>query len=82
VEYKKDGLMMFREMEETFKEQVFSLIGTIQEPARADVHEPKETLIVSHSEPSEDAKSAQADSALNVGRNDPCPFVAINTATC
>ncbi len=33
VEYKKDGLAMFREMEEAFKEQVFSLIGTIQEPA-------------------------------------------------
>jgi preprotein translocase subunit SecA len=33
VEYKKDGLMMFKEMEETFKEQVFSLITTIQEPA-------------------------------------------------
>ncbi|MGH7250143.1 MAG: preprotein translocase subunit SecA, partial [Minisyncoccia bacterium] len=29
VEYKKDGLMMFKEMERTFREQVFSLIGTI-----------------------------------------------------
>jgi len=60
VEYKKDGLMMFKEMEETFKEQVFSLIGTIQEPrpnasggqaARAEKNEPKQTLVTSHNEP-------------------------------
>jgi preprotein translocase subunit SecA len=85
VEYKKDGLLMFREMEETFKEQVFSLISTINTESAVSIeakpNESKETLIVSHSEPSEDAKSAQADSALNIGRNDPCPCGAINPAT-
>jgi preprotein translocase subunit SecA len=91
VEYKKDGLMMFKEMEETFKEQVFSLIGTIQEPARIDINEPSPRLaqagqdklqyITSHSEPSEDMKSAETDSALNIGRNDPCPCGAINPTT-
>ena len=72
VEYKKEGLAMFKEMEETFKEQVFSLISTIQEPARVEVNEPKQTLVVSHNEPSEDIKSAQTDVA-DIGRNDPCP---------
>ena len=87
VEYKKDGLMMFKQMEETFKEQVFSLIGTIQEPAKPEVSETKQTLVVSHTEPSElggkkDAIS-QGPSLRNedVGRNDPCPCGAINPAT-
>ena len=91
VEYKKDGLMMFKAMEESFKEQVFSLIGTITEPAKGDdTTNTTQTLITSHSESSEDIKSAQTDnvrgSALNngtkeVGRNDPCPCGAINPAT-
>jgi preprotein translocase subunit SecA len=88
VEYKKDGLAMFKEMEETFKEQVFSLINTIQEPAQADVNEPKEILLTSHQEPKEfsDAKevAAQVSPAKGektVGRNDPCPCGAINPAT-
>jgi len=88
VEYKKVGLMMFKEMEEAFKEQVFSLISTINTENVANVKKedsvPKQTLIVSHSEPSEDIKSAQADAAkngLNIGRNDPCPCGAINPAT-
>jgi len=99
VEYKKDGLIMFKEMEEVFKEQVFSLIGTIKTEGSLRVESenstPKQTLITSHSEPSEDIKSAQTDalknSELNIGlprvgevkagRNDPCPCGAINPAT-
>ncbi|OGI67877.1 preprotein translocase subunit SecA [Candidatus Nomurabacteria bacterium RIFCSPHIGHO2_01_FULL_42_15] len=84
VEYKKDGLMMFKEMEATFKEQVFSLIGTIQEPAKAEENAPKQTLITSHTESSElggkkDASLPKTD--LDIGRNDPCPCGAINPAT-
>mgnify|MGYP001595935219 FL=1 len=78
VEYKKDGLQMFREMEETFKEQVLNLISTITEPAKPETEALKQTLVTSHSEPSEDIKSAQTD---NIGRNDPCPCGAINPAT-
>ena len=87
VEYKKDGLAMFKEMEETFKEQVFSLISTITtegvERSRTQTNEnaPKQTLVVSHTEPSEDIKSAQTDPSQNIGRNDPCPCGAINPAT-
>lgn len=95
VEYKKDGLAMFKEMEEVFKEQVFSLITTINTEAVAKMEtqtsSAKEVLITSHSEPSEDAKSAQTDPVVQgsashsgmkeIGRNDPCPCGAINPAT-
>ena len=85
VEYKKDGLMMFKEMEEALKEQVFSLISTIVEPAKGDDHEPKQTLVVSQVDSSEfsDVKkiSASTQNELNIGRNDPCPCGAINPAT-
>ena len=88
VEYKKDGLAMFKEMEEAFKEQVFSLIGTIQEPAKTEESSLKQTLVTSHTEPSElGGQKDVASQGLSlrgekeVGRNDPCPFGAINPAT-
>ena len=89
VEYKKDGLAMFKEMEGVFKEQVFSLIGTIVEPAKSEVeNSPRlaqagQAFITSHSETSEDIKSAQTDATVkgDIGRNDPCPCGAINPAT-
>jgi preprotein translocase subunit SecA len=92
VEYKKDGLMMFREMEEAFKEQVFSLISTINTESaisiEAEPGEPEEALTVSHKEPKEFSDlSAQAGKNLvagrvgEVGRNDPCPCGAINPVT-
>jgi len=86
VEYKKDGLMMFKEMEEAFKEQVLSLIQTINVEIQPKVdNEPKQTLIESHNEPKEfvDKKEirAQVNGMKEVGRNDPCPCGAINPAT-
>lgn len=73
VEYKKDGLTMFKEMEEAFKEQVFSLVSTINTENVVNVKEekntPKQTLIVSHNEPSEVTGKTEKE----VGRNDPCP---------
>jgi preprotein translocase subunit SecA len=91
VEYKKDGLMMFKEMEEAFKEQVLSLVSTIQaegaERSRmqtSDV-EPAQTLITSHNEPKEFSdepiKATSRASGIEPGRNDPCPCGAINPAT-
>ncbi len=83
VEYKKDGLIMFKEMEESFKEQVASLVSTINVDnvinIQPEENDTKEILITSHEENSEDIKSAQADSS--VGRNDPCPCGAINPTT-
>jgi preprotein translocase subunit SecA len=84
VEYKKDGLAMFKEMEENFKEQVFSLIGTIQEPAKPENNQPQEVFLTSHGEQGEDMKSANTDTAKldnEPGRNDSCPCGAINPAT-
>ncbi|MBI5139246.1 preprotein translocase subunit SecA [Candidatus Nomurabacteria bacterium] len=72
VEYKKDGLRMFKEMEEAFKEQVASLIGNINiEQAKGTKQEEhtKQTLVTSHTEPSE--LGGKRDET--VGRNDPCP---------
>ena len=70
VEYKRDGLQMFKAMEETLKEQVYSLISSINtENIKIEKENeiPKQTLITSHDEPKEFADKK------NVGRNDPCP---------
>ena len=84
VEYKKDGLSMFKEMEEAFREQVFSLIGTIQEAPKGDEVGVKQTLVTSHAEPSELGGAKDPKEILigkEPGRNDPCPCGAINPAT-
>ncbi|MBU0612109.1 preprotein translocase subunit SecA [Patescibacteria group bacterium] len=87
VEYKKEGLHMFREMEESFKDQVLSLTETINveeaERSQKQTSEPKQTLIESHEEPSEfsDTNEIKVEGIKNVGRNDPCPCGAINPAT-
>lgn len=76
VEYKKEGLYMFKEMEETFKEQVLSLIETMNIEVRpqAEVNSSKQTLITSHEESKEFAGSKKsAEDKNTVGRNDPCP---------
>ena len=85
VEYKKDGLAMFKEMEIAFREQVFSLISSITEPAKSEDAPVKQTLVTSHREPSElggkKDSSAQVSGMKEVGRNDPCPCGSINPAT-
>ncbi|MFA6919704.1 MAG: preprotein translocase subunit SecA [Candidatus Paceibacterota bacterium] len=85
VEYKKEGLFMFKEMEAVFKEQVLSFIQTINEPVKPEVSETKQTLVTSHNEPSEfsDTQSVKVSGSneLDIGRNDPCPCGAINPAT-
>lgn len=82
VEYKKDGLMMFKEMEEAFREQVGSLISTIDEKSAAretpEVNLPVQTFSTEHREPSElggpKDQIQQGESLLKKepGRNDPC----------
>jgi preprotein translocase subunit SecA len=86
VEYKKDGLMMFKEMEEVFKEQVFSFISTINTDnvvnvQMTDTSSEKQTLITSHTEPTELGGQKDLVNGKEVGRNDPCPCGAINPAT-
>ena len=78
VEYKREGLGMFKEMEETFKGQVFSLIETINvenaRPAQdaGGVNETTGTLITSHQEPSELGGPKDKVEGKKLGRNDPC----------
>ena len=90
VEYKKEGLFMFKEMEFAFKEQVFSLISTINTENVVNINTeeagPKQTLITSHSEGGEFSDipkngGVSASGMKEVGRNDPCPCGAINPAT-
>ncbi|HNW71771.1 MAG TPA: preprotein translocase subunit SecA [Candidatus Paceibacterota bacterium] len=80
VEYKKEGLIMFREMEEAFKDQVFSLIENMSTEVKVAKEEDgikTESLVTSHDEPSEFSDNKKSSSAKNetktVGRNDPCP---------
>ncbi|KKP24894.1 MAG: Protein translocase subunit SecA [Candidatus Nomurabacteria bacterium GW2011_GWE1_32_28] len=87
VEYKKEGLQMFKEMEEVFKEQVLSLVETINiegaERSREQTETPKQTLIPSHEEASlfSDTKKELSVGSGEVGRNDPCPCGSINPST-
>ncbi len=88
VEYKKDGLAMFKEMEMAFEEQVFSLISNINAEQAKNIKQEehtKQTLVTSHTEPSElggpKDKPAQVSGTKEPGRNDPCPCGAINPAT-
>jgi len=87
VEYKKDGLKMFKEMEEAFMEQVFSLVGSINTDTahvQVESNAPAQTLVTRHAEFSEVGN--KKDTSIKVGgqepgRNDPCPCGAINPAT-
>ncbi len=79
VEYKKEGLSMFKGMEEVFKEQVLSLIQTMNTEIRQEAEKsgPKQTLVTSHDEPKEfsDTKTVNMpkNQKFKAGRNDPCP---------
>ena len=86
VEYKKEGLFMFKQMEEMFREQVLSLIETInvEVAGRSQKQEesPKQTLVTSHKEIGEFPEQEKSkESWNNIGRNDPCPCGAINPNT-
>ena len=72
IEYKKEGLRLFKEMEIALKEQVVSLINTMNvesERSEEQVTEERPSLILSSSD--EGNKPARRD-APKIGRNDPC----------
>ena len=88
VEYKKEGLKMFKEMEMVFKDQLLSMVETINvenavKSENAEDEGTNSTLILSHNEPSEfsDVKNVAGKNDLDIGRNDPCPCGAINPTT-
>lgn len=76
IEYKKEGLRLFKEMEMNFRDKVVSLINTINvdtkdEPEK-EVVEKKPELILNSGGGSEGNQPTRRDSP-KVGRNDPCP---------
>lgn len=85
VEYQKEGLRLFRDMEFAFRNQVVEMLGTISSQTTQNVQtsvEPERdmtTFQASHEEPSEmggkkdPVVSADTSSEPKVGRNDPCP---------
>ena len=82
VEYKKEGLKMFKEMEEAFKEEVFSLISSINAESgitvQTEPNAPVENFVPSHVESNTNPAETLGKEP---GRNDPCPCGAINPAT-
>lgn len=77
VEYKKEGLRMFKEMEKTLKEQVFSAISSVNTQTTTSPKPSPSKLILSGPESSSvDSSSkntAKKSTDEKVGRNDPCP---------
>ncbi len=89
VEYQREGLRLFRDMEASFRAQVSELIGTITTAAAQQVEsqpiqveakefraEHVEVLgqgIDSPARKIEDAKNAPESAEPKAGRNDPCP---------
>lgn len=73
IEYKKEGLRLFRELEARTREQIYSLIKTldIEEREERQVEESQPELILnSEGEGSGTIIKREED---KVGRNDPCP---------
>jgi preprotein translocase subunit SecA len=75
IEYKKEGLRLFKEMEANFKEQVFSLISTInagvKENTNTEVVESRPELILSSSDGNDIPITIKRETP-KIGRNDPC----------
>jgi len=73
IEYKKEGLRLFREMEILFKEQVISFIKTMNggvDSSSVQVEEEKPTLILNSSDGNDTPTIRRSEA--KVGRNDPC----------
>lgn len=71
IEYKKEGLRLFKEMESILKEQIVSLIATmnVEEGKPVQIMEEKPELILSSQEEND---SSTKKSESKIGRNDPC----------
>jgi preprotein translocase subunit SecA len=76
IEYKREGLRLFKELEANFREQVISLIETlrVEEAMRAVATDASAQgkLTVSVTGPNDDGNIEPKD-LQEVGRNDPCP---------
>jgi preprotein translocase subunit SecA len=77
IEYKREGLMMFREMQNNFLEQVANLIIKINtDNIQINLEEKEEVKKVDYITNEKDINSninPSSKSEPEVGRNDPCP---------
>lgn len=85
TEYKREGLRLFKEMEESIESQILRIIPQIQvdtvlKVESADLRETREGAEALTSEKSVSV-SAVNGLGSEVGRNDPCPCGAINPET-
>jgi preprotein translocase subunit SecA len=73
IEYKKEGLKLFKEMEAMFKEQVVSLVKTMNTDAGkpVEVTEERPSLILNSPDGTDNAPST-SKKEHKIGRNDPC----------
>ena len=72
IEYRKEGLRLFKEMEAVFRDQVASLISTMNvegERSEEQTIEERPSLILSTSD---EASLPTRRDAPKIGRNDPC----------
>ncbi|MDP3958235.1 MAG: preprotein translocase subunit SecA [bacterium] len=81
VEYKREGLGLFRRMQESFAGELLSLVAGVgkgaealsPEKERADLKEVKENASLLGNGEEKGAAAISAPAAPAVGRNDPCP---------
>lgn len=75
IEYKKEGLRLFKELEANFKEQVYSLISKInvdiKDHTEREIVEERPELILSSSDGSDNPGTIRNE-FKKIGRNDPC----------
>ena len=78
VEYKKEGLHLFKEMERAVEEQIVRLLpsigGQVYKEENKELSEVKEGA----SELTKNNSGVKEDAHKNIGRNEPCPCGAVN----
>lgn len=74
IEYKKEGLRLFKEMEALFKEQVFSLIKTMndQNNTQAETVSEERPMLIFNAPDGTDTIEKGGNEKPKLGRNDPC----------
>ncbi|MDQ3089937.1 MAG: preprotein translocase subunit SecA [bacterium] len=78
VEYKKEGLKYFKEMESSIRRQVADFLLALDPEAFKVI---ASSLIEKDAEKVSDTVRSSKNNDLDVGRNDPCPCGAINPNT-
>ncbi|MEX0933726.1 MAG: preprotein translocase subunit SecA [Candidatus Paceibacterota bacterium] len=76
VEYKKEGLSLFRDMRNALYAHALEIISALQEPVsvtREEEEKPKNITLHSGEEARKESKKEPIKNEQSVGRNEPCP---------